>query len=349
MLRTVISHGPTEAVRAGLAADGHRPLISRIPRPVLHSTSDDLVGTHVILERRRAPDHVADDRRGGAAAIGRRSDRAGVPGDQAGTKAYVAGLLADAARPRRPVRPAPDRRWSDRRLHPVHVAVVEARAPRSRRGRDRWHLAGRDAKRSPVNSEAKLLLLAHAFDVWSVHRVAICTDDRNERSRGAIERLGATLRGRPSPSPASTATGEAGWLRDTAMYSIIVDDATGPCSRRVCSPNPREGGGPGIQRRVGGMRAAAVCPPTAGHVTTGVAVAIGLGAGLLAGLFGVGGGLIIVPGLLIFGRMDRRLAHGTSLGIHLDHRDRQPAHLSRPRQCRLGDRCLLAAGSSPPR
>ena len=65
------------------------------------------------------------------------------------------------------------------------------------------------------------------------------------------------------------------------------------------------------------MRAAAVSAPTAGHVTTGVAIAIGLGAGLLAGLFGVGGGLIIVPGLLIFGRMDRRLAHGTSLGSTL--------------------------------
>ena len=62
---------------------------------------------------------------------------------------------------------------------------------------------------------------------------------------------------------------------------------------------------------------AAVSTPTARHLTTGVAAAIGLGAGLLAGLFGVGGGLIIVPGLLIFGRMDRRLAHGTSLGATL--------------------------------
>ena len=87
------------------------------------------------------------------------------------------------------------------------------------------------------------------------------------------------------------------------------------------------------------MRAAAVSAPTAGHVTTGVAVAIGLGAGLLAGLFGVGGGLIIVPGLLIFGRMDRRLAHGTSLGSTLIIAHRQPAHLPRPRQCRLADRC----------
>ncbi len=53
------------------------------------------------------------------------------------------------------------------------------------------------------------------------------------------------------------------------------------------------------------------------RVSTGIAVGIGLAAGLLGGLFGVGGGLIIVPGLLIFGRMDRRLAHGTSLGSTL--------------------------------
>src|SRR6478735_4208888 len=83
------------------------------------------------------------------------------------------------------------------------------------------------------------------------------------------------------------------------------------------APSFGKGVGVGSTRRVGGMKAAAVSVPTAGHVTTGVAIAIGLGAGLLAGLFGVGGGLIIVPGLLIFGRMDRRLAHGTSLGSTL--------------------------------
>lgn len=42
-------------------------------------------------------------------------------------------------------------------------------------------------------------------------------------------------------------------------------------------------------------------------------VAVGLVAGLLSGIFGVGGGILVVPGLTIFVRMDQRLAHGTSL------------------------------------
>lgn len=40
---------------------------------------------------------------------------------------------------------------------------------------------------------------------------------------------------------------------------------------------------------------------------------IGAAAGLLSGLFGVGGGIIIVPGLVLFGGMDQRRAHATSL------------------------------------
>jgi hypothetical protein len=42
-------------------------------------------------------------------------------------------------------------------------------------------------------------------------------------------------------------------------------------------------------------------------------MAFGVGAGLLSGMFGLGGGIIIVPGLMFALRMDQRLAHGTSL------------------------------------
>lgn len=45
--------------------------------------------------------------------------------------------------------------------------------------------------------------------------------------------------------------------------------------------------------------------------------AIGLAAGALSGLFGVGGGIVIVPGLVLLSRMDQRLAHGTSLAAIL--------------------------------
>ena len=43
-------------------------------------------------------------------------------------------------------------------------------------------------------------------------------------------------------------------------------------------------------------------------------LSIGLVAGLLSGLFGIGGGILIVPALLFFGRMSQASATGTSLG-----------------------------------
>lgn len=44
---------------------------------------------------------------------------------------------------------------------------------------------------------------------------------------------------------------------------------------------------------------------------------IGLAAGLLSGLFGIGGGILIVPALLLVGRMTPATATGTSLGALL--------------------------------
>lgn len=46
-------------------------------------------------------------------------------------------------------------------------------------------------------------------------------------------------------------------------------------------------------------------------------VAIGVGAGLLSGMFGVGGGILVVPALVLMLRFDQRLANGTSLGAVL--------------------------------
>ncbi len=78
-----------------------------------------------------------------------------------------------------------------------------------------------DAQRSPINTEAKLMLLTHAFDTWRVFRVALCTDAANTRSRDAIERIGASFEGilrRHRPSAGHFGTpGEA---RDSAMFSI---------------------------------------------------------------------------------------------------------------------------------
>ncbi len=78
------------------------------------------------------------------------------------------------------------------------------------------------AQRTAVNTEAKLLMLTHAFEVWGVQRVSLKTDARNERSRAAIERLGArydgTLR-RHMP-----AYGPGGGPRDSAFFSILSEE-----------------------------------------------------------------------------------------------------------------------------
>jgi len=50
-------------------------------------------------------------------------------------------------------------------------------------------------RRTAINTECKLLLLAHAFDVLGAHRVTLKTDARNERSKRAIERIGAKREG----------------------------------------------------------------------------------------------------------------------------------------------------------
>jgi uncharacterized membrane protein YfcA len=57
----------------------------------------------------------------------------------------------------------------------------------------------------------------------------------------------------------------------------------------------------------------------AGHGRTAVlaTVLVGLVAGFLSGLFGVGGGILVVPGLVLALHMDQRLAHGTSLAAVL--------------------------------
>jgi uncharacterized membrane protein YfcA len=46
-------------------------------------------------------------------------------------------------------------------------------------------------------------------------------------------------------------------------------------------------------------------------------VFVGIAAGFLSGVFGIGGGILIVPGLIYIGKMDSRRAHGTSLAAVL--------------------------------
>jgi len=86
-----------------------------------------------------------------------------------------------------------------------------------------WTWLAADAQRTAINTEAKLLMLGHAFEDWRVRRVNLRTDARNLRSRSAIERLGAKLDGvLRAHMPASD-----GGVRDTATYSILAQEWRG--------------------------------------------------------------------------------------------------------------------------
>jgi len=74
------------------------------------------------------------------------------------------------------------------------------------------------AVRTAVNTEAKLLMLTHAFDAWQMCGVNLHTDARNQQSRVAMERMGAQLDGvLRAHRMASDYT-----PRDSARYSIIA-------------------------------------------------------------------------------------------------------------------------------
>jgi RimJ/RimL family protein N-acetyltransferase len=79
---------------------------------------------------------------------------------------------------------------------------------------------GASAQRTAVNTEAKLLLLTHAFETWGVYRVRLKTDARNDRSRAAITRLGAQFDG----VLRAHQPGADGTVRDTATFSIVADE-----------------------------------------------------------------------------------------------------------------------------
>jgi N-acetyltransferase len=135
------------------------------------------------------------------------------PGDEAGMAALIAGALAE--------REAGDR---------FPFAVVELSSgravgsssyldivPEHRRIEIGWTFYARRVWRSAVNTEAKLLLLGHAFDDLGYERVALKTHHHNERSQAAIARLGATREGVLRHHMVDR---YGGW-RDSVYYSIL--------------------------------------------------------------------------------------------------------------------------------
>ncbi len=151
-----------------------------------------------------------------------------VPADLAAMHAYVAAALADQARGESMPFVVRDRegavvgstrfmsierwQWPGPPPEPVPVGpdVVEIGYT--------WYAAR--VQRTAVNTEAKLLLCTHAFERWGVRRVLWKTDARNERSRQAIQRLGARFDGvLRAHRPAAD-----GLVRDTAFFSMLASE-----------------------------------------------------------------------------------------------------------------------------
>jgi RimJ/RimL family protein N-acetyltransferase len=157
-----------------------------------------------------------------------------VPATREHMAAYVDWLLTDRDADR--VVPFAQRDRASGRLVGC-TRLMELRRWRGRPEPDEVEIGGTwlapDMQRTAVNTESKLLLMTHAFEVWNVDRVALATDERNERSRAAIARLGATMEGvlrnhRPSKVP-----GEQGCPRNTVLFSIT--DAEWPAVRAALS------------------------------------------------------------------------------------------------------------------
>ncbi|RJE86675.1 N-acetyltransferase [Paracoccus onubensis] len=94
---------------------------------------------------------------------------------------------------------------------------IDAKTPRLEIG-STWYASR--VQRTPLNTEAKLLLLSHAFDVLDCIAVEFRTHFMNHQSRRAIERLGAKLDG---VLRQHMRLGD-GTLRDSCVYSIIASE-----------------------------------------------------------------------------------------------------------------------------
>ncbi len=152
-----------------------------------------------------------------------------VPDGLAGAAAYVADLLG--ARDRGETVPFVQRDAASGRLVGATRFLTlryDGESPFAVEIGGTWLAAS--AQRSGLNTEAKLLLLDHAFTTWRVARVDLKTDARNVRSRAAIERLGATFEGVLRHWQPSLVVGEEGRYRDSAIYSFI--DTEWPERRR---------------------------------------------------------------------------------------------------------------------
>lgn len=82
-----------------------------------------------------------------------------------------------------------------------------------------WTWLTPDRQRTAANTEAKYLMLSHAFEEWGCARVELKTDLRNQRSRDAIQRIGAIEEG-TLRRHMQTHQGP----RDTVYFGVLDDE-----------------------------------------------------------------------------------------------------------------------------
>ena len=92
--------------------------------------------------------------------------------------------------------------------------------PEHRRVEIGWTWLGPPWQRTGANTEAKYLMLRHAFEVWRCLRVEFKTSALNERSRAAIRRIGASEEGIFRRHMVN----EDGSLRDSVFFSLIAEE-----------------------------------------------------------------------------------------------------------------------------
>lgn len=90
----------------------------------------------------------------------------------------------------------------------------------SRRVEIGWTWIAAPWQRSPINTEAKYLMLRHAFEALGCIRVELKTSSLNQKSRRAIARIGAREEG----ILRKHAVSEAGVIRDTVYFGIVDDE-----------------------------------------------------------------------------------------------------------------------------
>lgn len=90
----------------------------------------------------------------------------------------------------------------------------------NRRAEIGWTWINPEFQRTVINTEAKLLMLTHAFDVWKCIRVELKTDANNSKSRNAMLRIGAKEEGMLRNHMIT----ESGRYRDSVYFSIIESE-----------------------------------------------------------------------------------------------------------------------------